>query len=174
MSLFGAAGAASNAKQSAQISQNIAGDEEGINDQKRQQMEMSARRQNLETLRNAQRQRSQATASAVNQGANMGSGIQGGLGQITDQTGTNLQGVNQNLAIGENIFNYNDQISEQKKALANVQSSQATDTALMSLGNGLVSSASTIGNIGKFAGGGISDFMSLMSPGSISGGLGKT
>lgn len=169
---FGAFGASSKAHEAANINIGIAGDEQKINEQKRLQMEMSGRRQQMEVMRNAQRARAQGTAAAVNQGANLGSGLQGGLAQITDQGDFNLQGINNNLAIGENIFDINKDISGKKMQLANVQADQATDTALMSLGGSMVSNAGTIGNIGKFASSGLSDYASLMRPGSLSGGRG--
>lgn len=149
LQIFGAKGGSDNAAKSAQISKSIAGNEENINEQKRTQMEMSARRMQLETMRNAQRQRAQATAAAVNQGANQGSGIQGGLAQIQDQGMFNLFGINRNLQIGENIFDQNKDISNKKMQLADVQADQAADASLMSLGGSVVSSAGTIGNIAK-------------------------
>lgn len=147
---FGAFGASSKAREAAGINVGIAGDEQQINEQKRMQMEMSARRQQMEVMRNAQRARAQGTAAAVSQGANLGSGLQGGLAQINDQGNFNLQGINNNLAIGENIFDINKDISGKKMQLANVQADQATDTAIMSLGGSVVSNAGTIGNIAKF------------------------
>lgn len=168
MQIFGAFGASSKAHEAAGINIGIAGDEQQINEQKRMQMEMSARRQQMEVMRNAQRARAQGTAAAVNQGANLGSGLQGGLAQINDQGNFNLQGINNNLAIGENIFDINKDISGKKMQLANVQADQATDTALMSLGGSVVSNAGTIGNIGKFAGGGF-NAGSLMGGGTPSG-----
>jgi hypothetical protein len=151
MQLFGAAGASSNAREAANINKGIAGDEQQINEQKRLQMEMSARRQQVEVMRNAQRTGAQSTAAAANQGALFGSGYAGAQGQITSQAGFDTQGITGNLAIGENIFNTNNDISSKKMQLADVQSSQATDTALMSLGGSMVSNAGTIGNIGKYA-----------------------
>lgn len=174
LQLFGGIGASNDAHRASEINQGIAQDEQGINEQKRTQMEMTARRQQLEVMRNAQRARAQGTAAAVNQGANLGSGLQGGLAQITDQAAFNSQGISNNLAIGENIFNYNNDISGKKQQLSSVQADQATDQSIMSLGGALVSNSKTIGNIGKFAGGGVSDFFSLMGPGSLSGGFGKT
>jgi hypothetical protein len=171
---FGAFGAASKAHEAADINIGIAGDEQQINEQKRLQMEMSARRQQVEVMRNAQRAGAQSTAAAANQGALFGSGYAGGQGQITAQATFDEQGINNNLSIGENIFSINNDISSKKMQLSSVQANQATDTALMSLGGSVVSNAGTIGNIGKFAGSGLSDYASLMRPGSLSGGLGRT
>lgn len=153
MQIFGAAGASSNARQAAQINQGIASDEENINEQKRQQMEMSARRMSMQNMRNAQQASAQATAGATNQGAQYGSGLQGGLAQVQSESNFNQLGVRNNLMIGENIFDQNNDISEKKKQLASVQSSQATDQSIMSLGGSMVSNAGTIGNIGKYVSG---------------------
>lgn len=174
MQFFGGLSASSDAHKATEINQGIARDEQGINEQKRTQMEMTARRQQTEVLRNAQRAKSQATAAATNQDTQFGSGLQGGLAQVTDQSAFNLQGINNNLAIGENIFGFNSDISNKKQQLSSVQADQATDQSIMSLGGAMVSSSQTIGNIGKFAGGGVSDFFSLMGPGSLSGGFGRT
>lgn len=151
MQIFGAFGASSDAHRAAELNKGIAGDEQQINEQKRTQMEMSARRQQMEIMRNAQRARAQGTAAAVNQGANLGSGLGGAQSQNAAQGAFNLQGVNNNLAIGENIFNTNNDISSKKMQLADVQASQATDSAIMSLGGSVVSSAGTISNISKYA-----------------------
>jgi hypothetical protein len=165
MQIFGAMGASSNAHKAADINKGIAGDEMQINAQKQIQMEMSARRQQMEIMRQAQQKGAQATAAATNQGAQFGSGLQGGLAQVQDQAGFNSQGVTGNLAIGENIFGINNDISNKKMQLSDVQSSQATDQAWASLGGSIVSNAGTIGNIGKFA----SKGFSLGSSGNYSG-----
>ncbi len=160
MQLFGASGAADDAKQAASINQDMARDEQGINEQKRLQMEMSARRMQMETMRNAQRARAKATQAAVSQGASTGSGLPGGLGQIQSDAAFTMQGVNNNLGISENIFDLNNKISGSKMQLADVQADQAANSSLMSLGGSIVSNAGTVGNISKFAGGGIQKMLS--------------
>lgn len=147
MSLFGGASAASDAKQAANIQSNIAGLEGGLENQRHTAMELSASRQSLEILRSNQRVRAMAQNSAVTQGAQFGSGIQGGLAQIQDQGLFNLAGVNQNLEIGEKMFGINQQITGQKQQLAQVQGQMATDQGLASLGGALVKAGPTIGNI---------------------------
>jgi len=151
MQAFGAFGAASAAHQEADISKGIAADEQQISDQKRQQMELEARRSTLQQFRNIQRLRAQATAAAVNQGANFGSGLKGGLAETTNEGLFNAQGIQQNLKFGENIFNINSDISSKKMQLADVQASMATDQAWMSLGGALMKNSGTIGNLGKNA-----------------------
>lgn len=164
MSLFGGASAASDAKQAAQIQSNIAGDEGELEAQRHQAMLLSASRQQTEIVRNNQRARSTALNNAVGQGAQFGSGIQGGLAQIQDQSLFNLAGVNQNLEIGNNMFGINQQITQQKQQLAQVQGQQATDLGIASLGGALTKAGPAIGNLagsakgfnlgGAFMGGG--------------------
>lgn len=174
MSLFGGMSAASDARQAAQIQSNIAGDEGQLEDQRHAAMELSASRNKLETLRNNQRARSTAINNATNQGAQFGSGLQGGLAQIQDTSLFNLAGINQNLQIGEAMFSVNKDITQQKQQLAQVQGQQATDQGLASLGGALVKSGPMLGSIGSSIGAGVGNYASLMGPGSLSGGRGQT
>ena len=174
MKLYGQFSASSAANQAYGIETKIAGLQQQVNDQKQRQMELSARRSQLEIYRNSQRLRAQGIQSAVNQGAQYGSGLQGSLGQNTAQAYWNLQGVNQNLQIGENIFGLNNQISEQNMALSRVRSNMQTDQGWASLGGSLLQSSGTIGNIGGAAYSGAKNALALWSPGSLSGGLGNT
>lgn len=151
LSIFGAIGASGKSKEIAEQDQKIAQAEQGINAQKQQQMLLDSQRKQLENIRNAQRLRAQATAAAVNQGANKGSGLQGGLAQISDQEDWNALGLDQNLQIGQNIFGLNNQISTAKIAKSRLTGEMATDQALMSLGGQLVGNSGTIGNFFKTA-----------------------
>ena len=93
--------------------------------ERKKQMELMARRQQMETLRNSQRARSISLANASAQGAQFGSGLSGGYGQIAGMTNTNLLGIGQNLEIGRNLFN----IDTQRSALGVEQSKVAEDAA---------------------------------------------
>jgi len=146
---FGAFGASSAAKREAEISKGIAADEEKVNLQKYQQMQLEAQRMSLQQFRNIQRLRSQATAAAVNQGAQFGSGLQGGLAGVTDQGLQNVLGINQNKEIGSNIFGINEDISGKKMQMADAQSDMAQAQAWSSLGGAMVKDAGTVGNLGK-------------------------
>ena len=55
-----------------------------------------------------------------------------------DETGVNLLGVNQNLAIGRNIFDLNAQVSQGKMDMADAQAWSATGASLTGLGGSLV------------------------------------
>lgn len=151
MSIFGGASSASDAKHAAEIQSNIAGLEGGLEDQRHTAMELSAKRQSVEILRANQRARATAINNATQQGAQFGSGLQGGLAQVQDQGIFNLAGVNQNLEIGEAMFGINKQITGQKQQLAQVQGQMATDQGIASLGGSLMKAGPTIGSLGGTA-----------------------
>lgn len=138
MQFFGGAKAAEASSQSAQASQRIAGLEQDVNAQRKTAMELSSRRQQMEIFRNNQRARAMASNAAVNQGAQFGSGIQGGLAQVQDESMTNYLGVSKNLEIGNNIFGINDKISQQKSLISGLQSDAATYNGISSMGGSLM------------------------------------
>lgn len=149
---YGAFSAAGKAKDAYNIQTQISQTEGLVNDQRRTAMELSARRQSMEIFRNNQRARSMALNNATNQGASYGnsSGLPGGTAQVDAQSTFNLQGINQNLEIGRNIFGLDDQISKQKLALSGVQSSMMTDQSISQLGGSITKSAGTLGSIGQY------------------------
>lgn len=103
-------------QQSYGIQQNIIAAERGVQEQQRRAMELDGRRQQMEIIRNQQRARALALTGATAQGAAQGSGLQGGYGQISGITGTNMLGVSQALDIGRSIFGLNQNISDQRVA----------------------------------------------------------
>lgn len=149
---FGGFSAASKAKEAYGIQSQISGLEGQVNQQRQTAMELSARRQSMEIFRNNQRARSMAINNATNQGASYGnsSGLPGGLAQVQDQSTFNLQGINQNLEIGRNIFGLDNQISKQKLALSGVQSQMMTDQSISQLGGGITKSAGVLGSLGQY------------------------
>lgn len=149
MSIYGAFAGAGVAKQEAAVSSDIAGQEQSINAQKLQQMQLQAGRINLQNFRNVQQARAQGLTAATSQGAQFGSGLQGGQAQATDQGLYNSLGVNQDLQIGNTIAGYNDKISSDKMQLASLGGEAATDQAWMSAGNSVMGMAGTAGNLTK-------------------------
>lgn len=149
---FGGFSAASKAKEAYGIQSKISGLEGQVNQQRQTAMELSARRQSMEIFRNNQRARAMAINNATNQGASYGnsSGLPGGLAQVDSQSTFNLQGVNQNLEIGRNIFGLDDQISRQKLALSSVQSQMSNYQAIGQLGGSITKSAGTLGSAGQY------------------------
>ncbi len=103
------------------INQGLVGQQKNIEATKRQAMEVDARRQQLEIIRNQQRGRALGLTAATSQGASKGSGLQGGYGQISGQSGTNLLGVQQNLQSGRNIFDSNANITDLNSQMADLQ-----------------------------------------------------
>lgn len=148
-SAYGGFKASQAAKGASQASQNIAGLEEQQNQVRKQQMELTANRNQMEILRNAQRSRSLALNNATSQGAQFGSGLSGGYGQIAGQTGINSLGISQNLALGEQNFGLDTQISGQKISKFGYESQQATDTAIAGFGKTISGLAGPIGNLGQ-------------------------
>lgn len=137
------------AKGSAGASKNIAGLEIQQDAVRKQQMELTSQRNQMEVLRNAQRSRSLALNNATSQGAQFGSGLQGGYGQIAGQTGVNSLGISQNLALGEQMFGLNAQIGGQKMAQADFQSDAATGAAIAGFGKTLAGIAGPAGDLSK-------------------------
>lgn len=141
--LFGS----SDASRAAGIQNQMVGQEQQLEVQRQQQMMLNSRRQQMEILRNNQRARSLALNAATNQGAQFGSGLAGGMAQVSDQSNVNLQSNDQNLQIGKNMFGINSNLSNLKMQLGDVQSDMATDQGIMSLGGSLLRAGPTIGKL---------------------------
>lgn len=152
MQLFGGISSSEEAQKQAALSQQKFGLETQVNAQRKQAMELSANRQQMENYRNIQRARAQGTNAAVTQNAQLGSGLAGGNAQASDQGYFNSLGISQNLQIGRNIFGLNDQISGVNSQISSSQSSQATDQGIASLGGALVKGSGTISNIAGYGG----------------------
>lgn len=147
LKLFGGSEAASDASQVANLSSNNANLEGQVVQQRQQAMVLSARRQNLEIFRRTQQAQAQGLASATGQGAQFGSGYQGGQADTMSQGMFNAQGVNQNLQIGQNIFGIEGKESSNNAQIAQLKGQQATAEGMSSLGGSLLTSGATIGNI---------------------------
>lgn len=115
---------------------------------RRQQMELEARRRQREIIRNQQKARAMALATSTNQGAALGSGLQGGYGQIAGDAGTQQLNTAQNLMIGRGIFDANVGVSNAKMAYASASSDMATGRTISSLGGTIMSLGPTLKNIG--------------------------
>lgn len=154
-SIFGAFGSSQVAAEKAKVSSDIATQEQSQNAQRKQQMELQAQRQQLENARNTQRARAMGLNAAVNQGAQMGSGLQGGQAEATDKGGYNALNIAQNLNIGENIFALDDKISADKMKLAQLGGDEAKYAGISNVGNSIFKASGTVGNIfkGSFGGG---------------------
>jgi small-conductance mechanosensitive channel len=165
MQLFGGLGQAKASKRNAQIEQQIATQERAQNALRRQSMELDANRKKIENIRNVQLSRAMAMNTAVAQGAQFGSGLAGGLAQITGRGNWNELGINQNLQIGQNMFNIDDQISNLKMQKAEVGGDMATAQGISSLGGSIMKVAGSFSSLaGGFGGEAASGGSSYRSP----------
>lgn len=149
MSILGGSQATEAAKHKAEAQRQIAGFEMQQDEVRRKAMELSAHRQQIEVLRNAQRARSLALNNATSQGAQLGSGLQGGFGQIAGAANWNNTGIQQNLSFGEQMFNLNRSISQQKMNIGDFESSAATAAGISKIGSSLTSSFGPIKNVSE-------------------------
>lgn len=97
LSLFGSMSQASGQK-----GQSNALQEEEI--ARRKQMTLDFQRQRLEAIRGSIISSSMATAAAANQGALHTSSLLGGKANVTNTANFQLEGINQNNAVGNDIF----------------------------------------------------------------------
>lgn len=171
MQIFGGMGASKTAGEEAKVSADEATQEQGINNAKQAAMELNGRRTNMENIRNIQRARAMNLNTSVNQGAQFGSGLQGGQAQAEDQGLFNMSGVNSALQTGRQINAFNQNITSDKIQMASLGGTMAQDQGIASLGGALMKAGPMVGAIGQSAYSFGKDFASLMSPGSLSGGL---
>lgn len=149
MSLIGKAQASAAADSYYNNQKDIGQQELNINQQKKDAMEIDARRRSLEVARNAQKGRSLAQTAATSQGAQFGSGLQGAYGGIAGQSNTNELGITQNLEIGRNIFGFDAKISQDRIADAGYQSDMNSGNGLAAMGSAITGSAGKIGQMSK-------------------------
>lgn len=70
-------------------------------------MQLEAMRKRRELIREGVVARAQATSNAVAQGAGEGSGLKGGIAQITNQQNRNVLASRQDEALGKGVFKAN-------------------------------------------------------------------
>ncbi len=134
LSIFGGMQQYSSAKKQFGVQQNIFGLEQQAEAQRKQMMELNANRMSMEVVRNQQRARSLALSNSTSQGAQFGSGLQGGYGQISGQSGVGLLGISQQLGAGENLFGINKDIMGQRQQYSNLGSQAYTGSMISNLG----------------------------------------
>lgn len=141
--------------------------EQAVEGQKRKQMDLDYRRQQLQIVRNSQQARSLSLATATHQGVGgqaPSSALSGAF--AGEQSSARLQTVagNQNYQIGNDIFDLNKKISADRIQYANAQTqynlagsigaaNAGAGAGMMSLGGAMVSAAGTFGNVASSAGG---------------------
>lgn len=156
ISLAGMFSGSSVAHQQAQVSMDVASQEGQQNEVRRTAMEMTARRTQMQILRTTQRARAQAIQAGVTQSGSLtGSGVQGGVDETTSEGAFGLQGNRNNLMLGEQMFNLDSKISQDKIQLASLGGQAATDQGITSLGGALMKAAPMAGNTFNSQGGNI-------------------
>jgi hypothetical protein len=125
--------------------------EQQVNEQRRQQMNLTYQRQSIENLRNVQKAQASGLAAATNQGAQFGSGLQGGRSQEAAQGAWTMESLSQNFQIGNQMFNLDNQINQQKILKAQAESSANKASGLMSLGGDITKGAGGIAQLASLA-----------------------
>lgn len=156
LQVYGTAKSTSAAKAQSQYQQQIAADQQRQEALRQKQMELDARRRQLEQVRNMQKARALALSNANAQGAQFGSGLPGGFGQISGEGNTQLLGVNQSLLLGRENFGLSADISSARYGYAGASGQYATGQGLSSLGGGLISALGPISNLSGGFGSGAS------------------
>lgn len=146
-SIVGGIGAMSTSAEMSNSAMREAALQQQIQEQNHKSMVLEARRKSTEILRTQQRANAMALQSATNQGAQFGSGLQGGLAQVSGQTATNLAGVNQNMQIGEAIYGLNNKISAEKMLQAQLGGQMSMYQGISSLGGSVMKSSGAIGDM---------------------------
>jgi len=129
--------------------QKILQGEQQIEAQRFKAMKLKADRDQMQALRTQQQAVAMGLTNANAQGANLGSGVQGGAAEIMGQTGQNLLGITQNEQIGTNIFGINQQITGARMDLANAQTVSSIGQGLSSFGGSLMNAAPAFGRLSQ-------------------------
>jgi hypothetical protein len=101
-------------------------------------MKVEADRARRDALRTSMRERGIANAAATNQGADAGSGVQGGFSQIQSNAGYRVGAINTNEFFGEQLFRAND-------AFARGGQTAAIGTGLSRVGSALFTNSGKLG-----------------------------
>ena len=116
-----------------------------INQLRRQQVQLMAQRQTMETYRNTQKARAMGLAAGVGQtGSTTGSGVLGGMAGSSASGAQNTRNISQNLGLANQTFNIMDNIDLEQIQIAGLQGQQAQMQGWMSIGAGILGSAGKI------------------------------
>lgn len=121
------------AQQSRTINQGIIQEQMAQQENQRRAMELDARRSGLEVIRNQQRARAMSLTTGIAQGGSgytRGSSAFGGAqGQIAGMAGTNLMGIQQNLALGRSNFASTQNINQRRIEMSDLETQYALQQA---------------------------------------------
>lgn len=158
MSVVGSQQAAKAQKKQSQMQALAIEEQKKAEEVRRKQMQMDARRKRMAVIREQQLARATALNNATNQGADGGSGLPGGYGQIAGQTGTAQAGINAAEAFGNRIFDHNaasagyyQQVAYYGGKAADAGSLQSLGQGISSLGGAIYRNSGTIARVGGWA-----------------------
>lgn len=146
-SIFGMVGASKAASQATAIQGDILGQEQQENNIRQQAVSNQYQRSQIQNVRNVQRTQAMNKAAATNQGAQFGSGLAGGQAGAAAAGGWNAEGASNAFQSANQTFAIDASITGLKQQLNTVQSTEATDKGIESLGGGIMGSASSIGRL---------------------------
>lgn len=107
------------------------------------QADLESARQRRDIARKAMAARAEALNNAASQGAQNGSGLQGGYGQIQGQAGNSMVASNENQQIGGQMFQAN-------AAAASGAQMASFGSGLGSLGGTLIGNSEMFGRVGSY------------------------
>lgn len=145
--IFGVGSSVIGASNQADAQQQMLGIQAKQQKQRQDLFEIEQQRKRIESLRQGQVAASTARANAVGQGAQFGSGLLGGIGEIQGETNYNILGINQNTMVGENLFGLDQQLTDAKINSAQATSMQQMGQSMTSFGGMLVSNMGEIGRL---------------------------
>lgn len=141
--LVGAGIGAYGAVKQAQGARTLAAQQQKAETIREAQTNVEATRNRRSMIRQAVLARAQAVNNATQQGAEGGSGLQGGQAQISSEANSAIVATNQNQDISSNMFATN-------RAIAGAQSTMATGSGISSLGQAIVKNSGEIGRVGSY------------------------
>lgn len=144
----------------------LVADQQKAENIKFQQQKADWERSRRQDIRKGIYMQHQAVAAATAGGANESTGAYGAYGQVNQETGWNVQGVNMAQHFGTQLHQANMDILADKGNIAQDQSIVSMGQGLSSLGGAGMSQATNISNLTGYSGSGISGLSS-------SGGFGK-
>lgn len=153
LSAFGAYDKYKGAQAQTDIQKQMIGTEEQQNAIRRTAMETQARRMSLQNARQSQQANAQALNATTQSGAQFSSALGGAYGGIAGASGTNQLGISQGLQAGEQMFNLEDTLNQQKIKYADAGGLINTGTALSGLGGAITQNLKPLNDLSRQFGG---------------------
>lgn len=136
------------AKKQAQANQQAIAAQQQAEALRLEAMKMDADRRRRQEIRQMIISRSQALATATNQGASQSSALPGAIGQISGRAGFGLEGINIAERTGQGLFDSNQDLFQAKLKANSASQLGQIGSGLTSLGGALLTNSTAIGNIG--------------------------